>query len=1047
MDRTLAIYPTAHKVEDVLRRASPNACEWDYRVLTFPQLVRRLWRECRDGRAAIEAGGGRMIVEEALRASPGTGLAPVAGLVDHVHGLIRQFKSAALRPADLAQALAALGDQGRLGAVVTIFAAYEAILERNRLADAHDREYAVLQMLHEAERRRTRPALLDGVTRLMVAEIYDFSILQFMIVTSLTRIVGDATVTIQASARGVDATRFAELTWNRFVAEESIADQVLPDFVRRDGRPGTLGFVLEHLFAEQLEAPPARDTTLEIVQAPSRLGEVEYAARAIRNELEAHDGIPPARIAVLARDLAPYADHLRTIFRRYRIPLTVFHSGPLMAMPPARLLADLVRAPLDGYRRAALAALLRSPHLDLHSHPAARLLDELGYIDAGTQPLADCLSARRHALSSALDTASSAQERERLEAALRRLDRAAPALERLMAALTQLAESGTLAEHLARLDSALDALGFDPARGEYPDDAARAWGTLRGILDELAALADRGIAAGPLTAQDFAGALEAAMIAAPGPEEDGDAGGVRAMPVLDARGLDFDLVFVMGLDDGTFPTYHGEDPLLTDAARRALNPALREILRQRFGPRAPSALGKILRSPNDRNAEDAFLFFLALSMPARRAVLTYPAAEANPLVRSPFVDEVLRVLGGANNPAIPITMIAAESFIPAAGQCYAREEFLGRGALDRLLEHPAAEQVLERAALDSIVGRSRVERDREAWLAMPTREDFAKEQYRPDQRKFAAAGPFDGRVAPSEGLRRMLLADPPGWSASRLDELAACGFKFFAGRILRLRDDDEPDYELSALESGSLVHEVLRRVVHEIDSQAGAAAIELLLEQIRIEQRAVARDPGFFDLEWETIRRIVDRTLEFHRRLLSESPGVEVRPEHDFAFVLRDHAGGPGLTLRGRIDRLELYRRSERIERIRVLDYKRARNAQTYARLADPQRPEFGRIAFQLPVYLMGALEEFRAQLAPGLKLEAGYLVLRSRKLENVHEIPPDLVDPDAAARAHSVDPIPERILALAGDAIAGRFDVDPRKCEDWCPYRPVCRYHQRGNS
>ncbi|HTW89347.1 MAG TPA: PD-(D/E)XK nuclease family protein [Candidatus Binataceae bacterium] len=1041
MDRTLAIYPTAHKVEDILRRASPSVCEWDYRVVTFPQLIRRLWRECRDGRAAIEAGGERLIVEEAMRASAGNGLAPVPGLVDHIHGLIRQFKSAALNPGDLTEASARLKNRGRLDAVVTIFAAYENILERNRLADTHDREDAVLRMLHAAEGRDARPALLDGVTRLMVAEIYDFSILQFMIVTALTRIIGDAIVTIQASARGIDATRFADLTWNRFVAEESIADQVLPDFVRRDGRPGALGFVLEHLFSEPLAEPPPHDATLAIVQAPSRLGEVEYAARAIRRQLEADDGIPPARIAVVARDLAPYTDHLRAVFRRYRIPLSVFHSGPLMAAPAARLLAGLVRAPLDGYPRAALAALLRSPHLDLRSYPAARLLDELGYIDAGALPLADCLDARRQALTSALDAAASAEERERLESAHRRLDRAAPALERLMAALAPLAEPGTLAEHLARLEAALVALGFDPARGEYLDDAGRSWNALRAILDESAALAARGIGAGALTTLDFAAVLEAALTAAPAPEADGDPGGVRAMPVLDARGLDFDLVFVVGLDDGTFPTYHGEDPILTDAVIRAMNPALRDALRKRFGARAPSALGKILRSRSDRNAEDAFLFFLALSMPARRAVLTFPAAETNPLVRSPFVDEVLRVLGGADD---LVTTIPAESLIPLADDCYAREEFLARAALDRLLDGPAAEQVIDRGARDSIITRSRVERDREAWLAMPVRQDFAREQYRPDQGKFATAGPFDGRVTPPEGLRRMLLADRPGWSASRLDELAACGFKFFAGRILRLRDDDEPDYELSALESGSLVHEVLRRMVGEIDPGAGASAFKALLERIRVEQRAMARDLGFFDLEWETVERIVERAHEFDLQVRGTSPGVEIRSEHDFSFVLHGQPGGSDLTLRGRIDRLELYRRAGRIEAIRVLDYKRARSAKTYAKLADPKGLEFGRIAFQLPIYLMGALQEFRAQLGPDPKLEAGYLVLRSRRFENVHEIPAKLIDPDLAARAHTVDSVPDRIVALAGDAIAGRFDVDPRKCDDWCPYRPVCRYHQR---
>ena len=92
------------------------------------------------------------------------------------------------------------------------------------------------------------------------------------------------------------------------------------------------------------------------------------------------------------------------------------------------------------------------------------------------------------------------------------------------------------------------------------------------------------------------------------------------------------------------------------------------------------------------------------------------------------------------------------------------------------------------------------------------------------------------------------------------------------------------------------------------------------------------------------------------------------------------------------------------------------------------------------------ALEEFRAQLAPDLKLEAGYLLLRSREFESTGEIQRNLVDPDFAARALDPDPVPERILAMAGDALAGRFDVDPRKCDYWCPYRAVCRYHRSGN-
>ena len=32
---------------------------------------------------------------------------------------------------------------------------------------------------------------------------------------------------------------------------------------------------------------------------------------------------------------------------------------------------------------------------------------------------------------------------------------------------------------------------------------------------------------------------------------------------------------------------------------------------------------------------------------------------------------------------------------------------------------------------------------------------------------------------------------------------------------------------------------------------------------------------------------------------------------------------------------------------------------------------------------------------------------------------------------------------SMAEHLLAGRFDVDPRQCDDWCQYRTVCRYYK----
>ena len=182
------------------------------------------------------------------------------------------------------------------------------------------------------------------------------------------------------------------------------------------------------------------------------------------------------------------------------------------------------------------------------------------------------------------------------------------------------------------------------------------------------------------------------------------------------------------------------------------------------------------------------------------------------------------------------------------------------------MQSTEAETIETRATLDSINERSAIERGRETYLAMPTREEYADAddqgmRYAPNPDKFARAGERDGRVATDARLARMLCGDPEApraWSATKLGELAACGFKFFAGRVLALSEDEEPDYELSALEGGELIHDVLHRLVDEIDfsdpSGARAHALEVL-EAVRDERRPLARDQGFFDLRWRSIER------------------------------------------------------------------------------------------------------------------------------------------------------------------------------------------------
>ena len=1068
MNDVIALFPTARKVEDWLMRHSRNGSVLDYPIMTFPQLVDRLWREFGPRGALLDDLQERLAAGESLSGNRDA-LENGRGGADHVLGLIRQFKSAALTPGDLRAAASTLDgarDRARVIGLAGAFERYERLLGERGLSDRHDRERVVLEQLLALERRGGRPKLFEGVRQLQIAEIYDFSLLQFMIVTALIRMVGDATLTIQAAEHPAGAARFADLTWNRFVAEESIADKVLPDFVRRGGRYGRLGFVLEHLFLETVDDAPPADETFGVVEAPTPLGEIEEVGRAIRRAMESAEAIAPARIAVVARDLEPYAEHLRTVFRRYRIPLNIGQAPSLRASAPARFIVEMLRAPRDQLKRESLAALCRSPHLIAIAPDLARSLDEIGYVDASAQPLMDRFRIHIDDLRSALEKSSDGDKRRQIERRLSRTERARADFQQILEALEPLARPGTLAEHLGRLERALEVLGFDPAsvRGssddeiDDTDDAARAWGPVRealGGLSRWAALAGSKRMVEPV---EFAAMVETALDCAADPARLETGGAVAALPVLEARGLDFELVFVIGLNDGVFPRYHPDDPLLPDELKLALNRPLLGALRRRFGPDAPSLSGGILRTRYDRNGEDFFLFFLALSMPSRRVVLSYAAeAGGNPMVRSPFVDEVLRLLGDSQL-APALRRIPASGVVPTVTGCLSRDEFLARAAADHLLQSPEAETIETRAMLDSIKERTEIERSRESYLAMPTREEYAEPnaagiRYAPNPDKFALARRWDGRVVADSRLARMLGGEtdaPKAWSATRLGELAACGFKFFAGRVLALAEDEELDYEVSALEGGELIHDVLHRLVQHVDFADPAGARKQsreVLDAVRGERRTFARDQGFFDLRWKSIERTAAEFVEVEIAYRAANPAVGILTEHKIRFALNDVSDPKRvqLWLEGRIDRLELHPGRGAIKNLRVLDYKNSRSAERYHKLINSEGAEFGWTDFQLPVYLMGALDQFGDRLAADATLEAGYLVLRNREKEHVAPVPRALVDIDPARRAAAAQsgyPVAERIISLVDEALTGRFDVDPRRCDDWCPFRKVCRYY-----
>ena len=95
-----------------------------------------------------------------------------------------------------------------------------------------------------------------------------------------------------------------------------------------------------------------------------------------------------------------------------------------------------------------------------------------------------------------------------------------------------------------------------------------------------------------------------------------------------------------------------------------------------------------------------------------------------------------------------------------------------------------------------------------------------------------------------------------------------------------------------------------------------------------------------------------------------------------------------------------------------------------------------------MPVYALGAAERFRSEMPAEAEVEVGYIALKNRDKESEPQsIPLAVLGSPLESTAEKT--VAARILNLVADAVAGRFEVDPLQCSEYCPYRRVCRYHK----
>jgi hypothetical protein len=607
----------------------------------------------------------------------------------------------------------------------------------------------------------------------------------------------------------------------------------------------------------------------------------------------------------------------------------------------------------------------------------------------------------------------------RVRAERRALLRAAGAIADLRRVLAPLRVPATPGEWAARLHALVERTGVRrrAARGEPAvarrDLAALArWEEAVGELAAALAMAGRG--GDRIGRAELAGLLDAAVRAsALPPTGEPAAGSVEMWPLEEAPGLSARAVLVLGAEREAWPEPPRADPLLGDAARAAVNTALR----RRALPTAASRRADAEHAGHAALAAGTEVLAVGWS---RSDAGDRPAPQAAEALAAAAVEEP----GLAGDPPLAAARAPSEALRAA-------------GRLARAGGAVAAIQALAEAGLagraGSVAARGEAERERsEAWLA--------------------------GRPAPAAGCVPDALAGawrarlPGEWSATQLEAFGRCPFRLFL-QLAGLPDDPAARVDIAPRDEGSLLHAVLEAFLRgrvergawplcgtpEERDEAGAVA-QRIFEAF--EARGRVGDPATWRARREAVVQRVRRWADAEAR-----EGAELAPALlEFRFggdsghpPVAFQDGGEEVRLGGRIDRVDAG-----ADRLLVLDYKNSRDRGGHAALLDPEG--LGVTSFQVPLYVLAAARELpgRARLAATFALlpsgervepwevEAGdgFLALEETRRAEV--------------RAAGGRTFADGVAAIVRAVRRGEMPIASRDCEG-CAFGAVCRFPEAG--
>jgi hypothetical protein len=683
--------------------------------------------------------------------------------------------------------------------------------------------------------------------------------------------------------------------------------------------------------------------------APDAQEEIRWVVRTILKQAE--EGLPFHRVAVLYRQSDPYGLLIHNQMRFAGIPVSGPDSIQLKDTPIGKLLLYLLEIlESDFARDSVMRWIAETPvktsltdSFSLSEYARWEVISREIGITKGISQWQERLDNYIGSLDQRIDEIGNKDEASPGQVqGVKKLKESASSL-RIF--IQELSSNKTPPEGSEWGDFAAWSRGliekYTQQPDEWPEEHQGSYDRIVNLLDELKTLDD--LLPGGANLTDFISMLNTSLETSVG--RTGPTGsGVFVASVASAQGMDFEVVYIVGMAEGVFPPRIADDALLPDRIRATL----------------PENENLPLRDA--KRIEERRLFLAALASGQQR-ILSYPRTDTSSQrgqFPSPWFVSEAGVLYGDYVRSTEIEKLEHEQWLSVI---YSAQHSLSHSS--NLT--PADTHDYD---LASIVRWHKNGHHLESHFLMgkgsPGRRSLQMEK----GRQGSGFTVWDGCLVDLSGTsRRLGLPQDSQFSPTKLQRWAECPFKYYLGDILRISTLEQPEeiMTISAMDKGSLIHEILERFVATVQEQGDLPDFGqpwtdshvTLLTKIADEEFEKAEADGltgrpiFWGLAKEEIRHDLVAFLDSDGKWRGNEQTKPLWVERRFGFgndedlppVIITRKNGSHIRLRGIIDRVD---ESASGTNLIVIDYKSG----TSSPYRDMREDPLGKGRFlQLPVY------------------------------------------------------------------------------------------------